>query len=72
MRKKSERKEEKRMNTETRYVTERTIGGTTYIIESVASESAKETAYDKLRKMIENEAKHMTINDNTEPKEKAS
>ena len=60
------------MNAETQHVTERNIGGITYIIESVASESAKETAYDKLRKMIENEAKHMTINDNAEPKEKAS
>jgi hypothetical protein len=60
------------MNTETQHITERTIGGTTYIIESVVSESAKETAYDKIRKMIENEAKHMTKNENTEPIERAS
>ena len=60
------------MDTESRHVTERIIGGTTYIIESVASESAKETAYDKIRKIIENEAKHMTKNENTEPIERAS
>jgi hypothetical protein len=60
------------MNAETQHVTERNIGGITYIIESVASESAKETAYDKIRKIIENEAKHMTKNENTEPRERAS
>jgi len=42
------------MNAETQHVTERNIGGITYIIESVASESAKETAYDKIRKIILN------------------
>lgn len=33
-------------------VTEKVIGDTLYIIESVVSDTAKETAYDKLKRMI--------------------
>ncbi|MGI6702315.1 MAG: transposon-encoded TnpW family protein [Christensenellales bacterium] len=36
-------------------VTEKVIGDTLYIIESVVSDTAKETAYDKLKRMILNE-----------------
>ena len=33
-------------------VTEKVIGDTLYIIESAVSSTAKETAYDKLKRMI--------------------
>ena len=36
-------------------VTEKVIGDTLYIIESAVSDTAKETAYDKLKRMILNE-----------------
>jgi hypothetical protein len=38
-------------------VTEKVIGDTLYIIESTVSDTAKETAYDKLKRMILNEQK---------------
>lgn len=43
------------MDTETIATTERTIGDTVYIVEYAVSESAKETAYDKIRKLILND-----------------
>lgn len=38
-------------------VTEMKIGCTTFVVESVISDSAKETAYEKIKKMIVKEAK---------------
>jgi len=35
-------------------ITEKVIGDTLYIIESAVSSTAKETAYDKLKRMILN------------------
>ena len=49
------------MNTKPVRVTEKTIGDTRYIIESTVSETAKETAYDKLKRMILNELERQTI-----------
>ena len=40
--------------------TYQTIGNTLYIIESTVSETAKETAYDKLKRMILNDSKNLT------------
>ncbi len=42
-------------------VTEKVIGDTLYIIESVVSDTAKETAYDKLKHMILNEVESQKI-----------
>ena len=42
-------------------VTEKVIGDTLYIIESVVSDTAKETAYDKLKRMILNEVDSQNI-----------
>lgn len=53
------RKEDERMTTE------KTLRGTTYIVESVVSDSAKETVYDKIKKMIENEAKEIVTEEIT-------
>lgn len=43
-------------NTETRKarITETSIGGTVYIVEALQSESAKETAYTKVKRLILN------------------
>ena len=38
-------------------VTETKIGGTVYIVESVESESARSTVYDKVKKLIQNDIK---------------
>ena len=38
-------------------VTETVIGGTVYIVESVESESARSTVYDKVKKLIQNDIK---------------
>lgn len=35
------------------------IGGTVYVVESCVSESAKESAYAKLKRLITANAKHM-------------
>ena len=43
------------MAEKTIYVTEKVIGDTLYIIESAVSSTAKETAYDKLKRMILND-----------------
>jgi len=40
-------------------VTEKVIGDTLYIIESTVSDTAKETAYDKLKRMILNDTKSL-------------
>ena len=42
-------------------VTEKIIGDTLYIIESAVSSTAKETAYDKLKRMIFNEMERQKI-----------
>ena len=42
-------------------VTEKLIGDTLYIIESTVSETAKETAYEKLKRMILNELERQKI-----------
>lgn len=42
-------------------VTEKVIGDTLYIIESAVSDTAKETAYDKLKRMIFNEMERQKI-----------
>ena len=49
------RKEECLMPEKTTCVTEKVIGDTLYIIESAVSSTAKETAYDKLKRMILND-----------------
>ena len=33
-------------------ITRKAIGGTVYVVESMVSEAAKETAYDKLKRLI--------------------
>ena len=43
------------MDEKTISVTEKVIGDTLYIIESAVSSTAKETAYDKLKRMILND-----------------
>ena len=42
-------------------VTEKVIGDTLYIIESVVSDTAKETAYDKLKRLILGELERQKI-----------
>ncbi|MEA4853877.1 MAG: transposon-encoded TnpW family protein [Christensenella sp.] len=46
------------MNTETRKsrITEISIGGTVYIVEALQSDTAKETAYAKVKRLILNNA----------------
>ena len=43
------------MDDKTISVTEKVIGDTLYIVESAVSNAAKETAYDKLKRMMLNE-----------------
>ncbi len=38
-------------------ITETSIGGTVYIVESLVSESAKETAYTKVKRLIMSNSK---------------
>ena len=45
------------MDEKTISVTEKQIGDTLYIVESAISSTAKETAYDKLKRMILNDTK---------------
>ena len=40
-------------------ITETSIGGTVYIVESLVSESARETAYTKLKRLIMNNSKDL-------------
>ncbi|MDD3243725.1 MAG: transposon-encoded TnpW family protein [Eubacteriales bacterium] len=42
-------------------ITEKVIGDTLYIIESTVSSAAKETAYDKLKRMILNDIKNLEM-----------
>lgn len=42
-------------------ITEKQIGDTLYIIESAVSSAAKETAYDKLKRMILNDTKSLEM-----------
>ena len=42
-------------------ITEKIIGDTLYIIESAVSSTAKETAYDKLKRMILNDSKSLKM-----------
>ena len=43
------------MDEKTICITEKVIGDTLYIIEAAVSSAAKETAYDKLKRMILND-----------------
>ena len=47
------------MDEKTICITEKVIGDTLYIIESAVSSNAKETAYDKLKRMILNDTKSL-------------
>jgi hypothetical protein len=49
------------MDEKTISVTEKVIGDTLYIIESAVSSTAKETAYDKLKRMILNDTASLEI-----------
>jgi hypothetical protein len=49
------------MEEKTVSITEKVIGDTLYIIESAVSSIAKETAYDKLKRMILNDTKSLEI-----------
>ena len=49
------------MNEKTISITEKQIGDTLYIIESAVSSAAKETAYDKLKRMILNDIKSLEM-----------
>lgn len=49
------------MDEKTISVTEKVIGDTLYIVESAVSSNAKETAYDKLKRMILNDIKNLEI-----------
>jgi hypothetical protein len=40
-------------------ISETAIGGTVYVVESCVSESAKESAYTKLKRLITANAKHL-------------
>lgn len=39
------------------HITLKTIGGTVYVVESMESDTAKETAYDKVKRLIMTGAK---------------
>lgn len=47
--------------TKTISITEKMIGGTLYIVESVVTESATETAYDKVKRLILNNLQSLDI-----------
>lgn len=49
------------MDEKTICITEKVIGDTLYIIESAVSSVAKETAYDKLKRMILNDIKSLEM-----------
>ena len=49
------------MDEKTVCVTEKVIGDTLYVIESAVSSAAKETAYDKLKRLIMNESESQRI-----------
>ena len=54
-------RKENTMDVKTVSVTEKVIGDTLYIIESAVSSTAKETAYDKLKRMILGEVESQKI-----------
>ena len=37
-------------------ITRKTIGGTVYVVESLVSETAKETVYDKIMRLVTSDA----------------
>ena len=49
------------MDEKTISITEKAIGDTLYIIESAVSSAAKETAYDKLKRIMLNDIKSLEI-----------
>ncbi|MGI6751550.1 MAG: hypothetical protein ACOX4U_02895 [Anaerovoracaceae bacterium] len=49
------------MDERTVITTEKQIGDTLYIIETAVSSTAKETAFDKLKRMILNDTKSLEI-----------
>ena len=49
------------MNDKTISITEKAIGDALYIVESAVSSAAKETAYDKLKRMILNDIKSLEM-----------
>jgi len=49
------------MDEKTISITEKIIGDTLYIIESAVSSTAKETAYDKLKRMMLNDTKNLEM-----------
>lgn len=49
------------MDEKTISITEKIIGDTLYIIESTVSSAAKETAYDKLKRMMLNDMKSLEM-----------
>ncbi|MDD2955853.1 MAG: hypothetical protein PHD67_05995 [Oscillospiraceae bacterium] len=49
------------MDEKTIGITEKVIGDTLYIIESAVSSTAKENAYDKLKRMILSDIKSLEI-----------
>ena len=49
------------MEEKTISVTKKVIGDTLYIVESEVSSAAKETAYDKLKRMILNDIKSLEM-----------
>jgi hypothetical protein len=49
------------MDEKTVNITEKVIGDTLYIIESALSSTAKETAYDKLKRMILNDTESLRM-----------
>ena len=49
------------MEEKTIHTIEKQIGGTIYIVESVFSDNAKETAYDKLKRLILNDTNSVQI-----------
>ena len=49
------------MDEKTISITEKAIGDTLYIVESAVSSTAKETAYDKLKRMILSDVKSLEM-----------
>lgn len=55
------------MDEKTICVTQKVIGDTLYIIESAISSTAKETAYDKIKRMILNATANLEIKKASKP-----
>ena len=49
------------MDEKTISITEKAIGDTLYIVESAVSSAAKETAFDKLKRLILNDTKSLKM-----------